>query len=149
MIRPPNQLMIKLYHKGLGRLVGGMILLLSTTGRKSGKTHTVALQYEKVGEKFYLGAGGGPKSDWFRNIQMHPNVTLFVHTTEINGIAEAVTDPDRIAEFLALRLKKHPLMIGMILKSDGLSFRPSKEALLEYSNRLAMVIITPFAETSS
>lgn len=143
MVNPPNERMIKLYRKGLGRLIGWMILLLTTTGRKSGKQHTVPVQYEKIGDKYYIGVAGGQKSDWFRNIQVNSSVKLFVKHSEIKGVAEAVLDPDRIAKFLAFRLKKHPLLIGSILKADGLPYHPSQEALLQYSGRLAMVIITP------
>ncbi|MPM52400.1 hypothetical protein SDC9_99159 [bioreactor metagenome] len=46
MKTPPNALMVQRYRAGLGLLAGRMILLLTTTGRKSGNLHTVAVQYE-------------------------------------------------------------------------------------------------------
>ena len=38
-----------LYAIGLGPLIGRIILLLTTTGRKSGKKRVTPLQYEKIG----------------------------------------------------------------------------------------------------
>jgi hypothetical protein len=58
-------------------------------------------------------------------------------------MAETVTDPCRIADFLELRLKRHPRMVGKILKSEGLPEAPSRAELEEYAQRLAMVIIRP------
>ncbi|NMC17945.1 MAG: nitroreductase family deazaflavin-dependent oxidoreductase [Chloroflexi bacterium] len=41
------------------RLVGGMVLLLTTTGRRSGKPHTVGLQYEWIDGAYWEGAADG------------------------------------------------------------------------------------------
>lgn len=54
-----------------------------------------------------------------------------------------MTDPGRIADFLELRLKRHPKMIGEILKADGLNAKPSRAELEAYAGKLAMVIIRP------
>ncbi len=45
-----------LYAIGLGRLIGRIILLLTTTGRKSGLKRVTPLQYEKIGADYYVGA---------------------------------------------------------------------------------------------
>src|SRR3972149_6657660 len=46
-----------LYAIGLGPLIGRIILLLTTTGRKSGMKRVTPLQYEKIGEDYYVGRG--------------------------------------------------------------------------------------------
>ena len=140
---PPNQLMVKRYRAGLGRIIGRMILLLTTIGRKSGKLHTVAVQYEVVGGRYFIGAGGGLKSDWFQNIQANPHVEIEVGKKRYLCTAEPMLDVEKIADFLEYRLKRHPIMIRLILKMDGCSFHPSRQELLEYSRRLAVVVITP------
>ena len=62
------------------------------------------------------------------------------------GRAEPVTDPQRIADFLEYRPERHPKMVGIILRSDGLPDRPNRAQLEEYARRLAMVIIHPEQE---
>ena len=41
-----------LYEIGLGRIIGKIILLLTTTGRKSGMKRVTPLQYEQIGADY-------------------------------------------------------------------------------------------------
>jgi deazaflavin-dependent oxidoreductase (nitroreductase family) len=143
MKTPPNEVMVRRYRAGLGKIAGRMILLLTTIGRKSGKPHTVAVQYEKMGNKYYIGAATGQKSDWYRNILTTPEVDVEIGSKKMRGTAEPMVGEENIADFMVYRLKKHPLMIGLILKMDGCSFRPTRRELLEYSRRITVVTITP------
>ncbi len=62
------------------------------------------------------------------------------------GVAETVTDPARIADFLETRLQRHPFMIGLLMqKAHGLPKRPSRQQLEELAASEAMVIIQPVA----
>lgn len=55
-----------------------------------------------------------------------------------------MTEPGRVADFLAYRLKRHPLMIGLIMKfAHHLPLRPSRAQLLELSRSTALVILCP------
>lgn len=133
-----------LYAIGLGRLIGGIILLLTTTGRKSGLRRVTPLQYEKIGEDYYVGAARGVKADWVRNIQAFPQVDVRVGAKRFHGAAEVITDPSRIADFLEVRLQRHPRMIGLILeKAHGLPRRPSRAQLEELGRTEAFVILHP------
>jgi deazaflavin-dependent oxidoreductase (nitroreductase family) len=140
---PPSALIIRLYNLGLAPLLGRLILLLTTTGRKSGLPRVTPLQYELVDGQLYIGSARGTKADWFRNILADPHVRVRLKSREFPGIAEPVTDCIQIADFLELRLRRHPRMVGMILKSEGLPARPSRLQLEQYSQGLAMVILHP------
>lgn len=133
-----------LYAIGLGPLIGGFIVLLTTIGRKSGQKRVTPLQYEKIGGDYYLGAARGLKADWVRNIANHPQVELRVGAKRIHGTAEIVTDPSRFADFLEVRLERHPRMIGLILeKARGLPRRPSRQQLEELAKTEAFVVLRP------
>lgn len=58
-------------------------------------------------------------------------------------LARPVTDPQQIADFLELRLKRHPRMVGAMLKSEGLPNHHSREQLEVFASRLALVILDP------
>jgi len=58
-------------------------------------------------------------------------------------VAETITDPARIADFLELRLRRHPKMIGAILQREGLPAQPDRAQLESYAARLALVVIRP------
>jgi deazaflavin-dependent oxidoreductase (nitroreductase family) len=75
-------------HRGLYRLSSGrlgralgpkQILLLTTTGRKSGKARTWPLTYFRDGDRLLLAAsaGGEPKHPaWYLNLRNNPDVTI-------------------------------------------------------------------------
>jgi deazaflavin-dependent oxidoreductase (nitroreductase family) len=58
---------------------GAKILLLTTTGRTSGKPRTVPLIFEQDGERLLIVAskGGAPQSPgWYRNLEKQPEVEV-------------------------------------------------------------------------
>lgn len=133
-----------LYALGLGPLVGRIVLLLTTTGRKSGRERVTPLQYEEIDGLYYLGAARGLKADWLRNIQANPQVEIRVGARHFRGCAEVVTDPAKFADFMEVRLARHPRMIGLIMeKAHGLPRRPSRAQLEGLAANEAMVIIHP------
>lgn len=133
-----------LYAVGLGPLIGKIILLLTTTGRKSGRKRVTPLQYEQIGNDYYLGAARGLKADWVRNIQSNPGVEVRVGRKHFQGTAEIVTDASRFADFLEVRLERHPRLIGLIMeKAHGLPRRPSRPQLERLAEKEALVIVHP------
>lgn len=140
---PPNRLLIRFYDRGLGRLLGHLILLLTTTGRKSGKRHTIPLQYEEMAGVYYVGSARGMQADWVRNILANPQVAVAVKARHFSAKAEVVTDTGRIADFLELRLCRHPRMVGRILAMEGLPAKPNRQQLAAYATRIALVVIRP------
>jgi deazaflavin-dependent oxidoreductase (nitroreductase family) len=133
-----------LYAIGLGPLIGRIILLLTTTGRRSGMKRVTPLQYELIGSDYFLGAARGLKADWVRNIQSNPQVEVRVGAKRFEGRAEVVTDPSKFADFMEVRLERHPRMIGFIMeKAHGLPGRPSREQLEELAKSEAFVVVHP------
>jgi deazaflavin-dependent oxidoreductase (nitroreductase family) len=141
-IKPPSVFFFKtLFTLGLGPLVGRMILLLTTRGRKTGLPRVTALQYEMKDGDILLGSSLGVHADWYRNILADPHVTVRYKEGELKGLADPCSDPALIADFLEYRLKIHPKMVGAILRSEGLPAVPSRRNLEEYASTLAMVTI--------
>lgn len=140
---PPPHLMKFLYRSGLAPALGRLVLLLTTTGRKSGQPRLTPLQYEEIDGAIYVASALGTKADWFKNLLANPCVKVRIGSREFDALAEPVTDPCRIADFLELRLARHPKMVGAILGSVGLPPSPSRAQLEEYARQLAMVILHP------
>lgn len=132
-----------LYAIGLGPLVGNFLLLLVTIGRKSHKPRVTPLQYEEIDGKIYLGAALGQKADWLRNIQANPKVEVRVKSRRFSGLAETITNPKQIADFLEVRLSHHPRMIGAMLRAEGMRIPPERCDLEKYATHLALVVIEP------
>lgn len=143
-IRPAQKLHCFLYAIGLGPVVGKIILLLTTTGRKSGLPRITPLQYEWIDGNYCLGAARGKRADWVRNIEANPRVQVRVKRLNFNGTARVSSDPQEITNFLETRLKRHPLMIGMIMeKAHNLPRKPSRQQLEALAADEVMVVITP------
>ncbi len=121
----------------------GLVLLLITTGRKSGLPRETRLQYEEQEGVIYVAAGRGQEADWFRNIVANRQVEVQMKAGRFRGVAEPITDPARIADFLELRLKRHPQMVRAMLLSHGLLARPDRAHLEQLAPKLALVAIRP------
>ncbi len=133
-----------LYAIGLGPVLGKIVLLLTTTGRRSGKKRVTPLQYEEIDGLYYLGAARGLKADWVRNIQSCPEVEIQVGSKKFFGIAEVVNSPSKFADFMEVRLERHPRMMGLLMeRAHGLPRRPSREQLEQLALNEAMVIVHP------
>lgn len=129
------------YALGLGPLIGKYILLLVTIGRKSGRRRVTPLQYEEINNCFYLGAARGGKADWVRNLQANPRVEIQVKQRRFFGQAEIIREPAQIADYLEVRLQRHPKMVGAILRSAGLPPSPGRNQLEEYARYLRLVVV--------
>ena len=90
-----------------GGKVGGMfegapMLLLTTTGAKSGQPRIAPLVYTTDDERIVIIAskGGAPTNpDWYHNIAAHPDVTVEVGTETFPARAEIAPEPERTRLF--------------------------------------------------
>ncbi len=107
---PLARSMVKLFgkaHKVVYRMSGGRLfaklgrapmLLLTATGRKSGKPRTTPLLYVEDGEGFAVVAsfGGAPEHpSWYRNLEKNPEVTLQIENRVISVTASTATPEEK------------------------------------------------------
>ncbi len=140
-MRRLNGRMARNYRYGIGP--ARVVLLLTTTGRKSGLPRVTPLQYERVDGDYYIGSARGVHADWFRNLQADPCVEVEVKGQRFAARGEAVTDAGRIADFLALRLQRHPWMIGLLMRLEGLPWRYTRADLERFAAGKALAILHP------
>ncbi len=131
---------------GRGRGPSGVVLLLTTIGRKSGQPRVTPLQYEEDNGVIYVAAARGPQADWFRNAQADPHVKVQIKDRQFDGLAEAMVDPARIADFLELRLKRHRLLMRLMLLTEGLPPWADRAALERLAAKKAVLVIRPLEE---
>jgi deazaflavin-dependent oxidoreductase (nitroreductase family) len=122
---------------------GQFVLLLTTTGRKSGRDHLTPLQYEQVEDAYYVGSARGQSADWIKNIHANPIVKIEIEGVSCTAHAEVITDGEKIADFLELRLRKRPRMIGTLLRLEGLPAGFTREELEEFARQKAIAILRP------
>jgi deazaflavin-dependent oxidoreductase (nitroreductase family) len=99
------------YKLGMGWMIGRHILLLTTTGRKSGEPRHTPLEYlyDRESDAYRIAAGWGSKTDWYRNLRKNPNVSVQVGMRKFNAIAEPASD-EEVAKYMMLVSGRHPRM---------------------------------------
>ncbi|MER5222320.1 nitroreductase/quinone reductase family protein [Streptomyces flaveus] len=119
-----------------GYFEGARLLLLTTTGARTGTRHTTPVGYlpDGGGRVLVIGsAGGAPKHpDWFRNLLVHPQVTVEtgVFTYEARAVVLEGEERDRVfaraveaepgwAEYQAKTDRVIPVVALHEIPSDG------------------------------
>lgn len=92
-----RRLTVPVIDRGLGPLLGtpmtGSILVLRTTGRKSGLIREAPLGYVVFDGRVVVVAGYGRACHWFRNALAHPQVEVALPGAVLAGRAEEIVDP--------------------------------------------------------
>jgi deazaflavin-dependent oxidoreductase (nitroreductase family) len=75
---------------------------LTTLGRVSGDPHEIEIWFAIDGATVFMLAGAGTRSDWVRNLQRSPHVTVRLREETYEARARVVDDPveDRRARTL-------------------------------------------------
>jgi deazaflavin-dependent oxidoreductase (nitroreductase family) len=88
-------------HDGLitqGRLAGAMMLIMTSTGARTGLPRTVPLGYHRDGESYVLvGSNNGrdEQPEWLANLRQNPVVTIEVGTETFQARATVTDGPER------------------------------------------------------
>ncbi|MCX4235200.1 nitroreductase/quinone reductase family protein [Streptomyces ortus] len=135
-----NQQIIEEFRANAGEVggpfEGARLILLTTTGARSGERHTTPVAYYADGDGDVLviaSAGGAPKHpDWFRNLVAHPQVTVesgvftYEATAEVlegtardDAFARAVEADPGWADYQARTSRVIPVVVLHQMPSDG------------------------------
>lgn len=72
------------------RLTDESFAYLTTTGRVSGKPHTIEIWFALDGTTMYMLSGGGDRADWVKNIRRDPAVRVRVGSRTVGAKARIV-----------------------------------------------------------
>jgi deazaflavin-dependent oxidoreductase (nitroreductase family) len=89
---------------------GRDLLLLTTTGRKSGRSHTTPMVYTRDVDRLlvYASKGGAPKHpDWYLNLVADAHVVVEVGSERYDAIATPLEGEERDREF-AQQVERRP-----------------------------------------
>jgi len=81
LLRVGLHLPIVFYRLHMGRLLGNRFLMLTHIGRITGTPHKTVLEvvdYDNQTGVYIIASGWREKSDWYRNLQKTPQVTVYV-----------------------------------------------------------------------
>lgn len=81
-----------------GMFEGGDLLLLTTTGARSGREYTNPLAYLRIDDRLLVVASAGGSSrdpDWYRNLLAHPMVVVELGSERFEAVAVPTEDTER------------------------------------------------------
>jgi deazaflavin-dependent oxidoreductase (nitroreductase family) len=99
MLRFFSRVHTKIYRRWKGRyrnVMNGLpVLLLTTTGRKTGQPYTVPIVYLVDGDGYLIAPGVVPCPDWYLNLKNKPRAEIQVGEGRLAIEAEELTGPAR------------------------------------------------------
>jgi deazaflavin-dependent oxidoreductase (nitroreductase family) len=93
-----------------GQFAGAPLLLLTTTGAKSGQKRTTPIMYLPEGDRmavFASKAGAPTNPDWYHNLVAHPRASVEVGTETFEVEAE-VADREERDRLYAIQAERYP-----------------------------------------
>lgn len=93
--------------------------VLTTTGRRTGKTRRKCIRAIRIGNKAYIVSIPGPRAAWLKNIRANPNVRLRIRGGTFDGVvhdlrgaaetqaaADAYCETVKLGDYLAFGLHR-------------------------------------------
>jgi deazaflavin-dependent oxidoreductase (nitroreductase family) len=151
-VKPPRglarlafRLPIWIYRLGLGGLLGTRFLLLTHTGRKTGRERRTVLEvvrHDKEKNIFIVAVGFGPQSDWYRNLRARPQAAVQCGRRRWEMTAEFLT-PDQAGEELLDYGHRHPSALRELAGIMGYRVGKNPEDIRAFGRLLPMVAFSP------
>jgi deazaflavin-dependent oxidoreductase (nitroreductase family) len=130
----------------LGWLFGDRFLMLTHTGRKSGKQRYVVIEvvyHEPDTGVYYVSSGWGTKSDWYKNIMKTPQVTVQVRNHSFPALAKQVS-VEQAEEKLFAYAQRYPAAfreLTMVMTSKRLD--PTLENCRKLAEAVPVIAFIP------
>jgi deazaflavin-dependent oxidoreductase (nitroreductase family) len=101
-------------------LFSNFVLLLTTTGRKSGQPRFTPLEYRREPGTGYpvITAGWGGQTDWRRNVQANPRVQVQIGRDKFAALAEPLSETE-VADWIATAIRLNPRSARMFARWAG------------------------------
>ena len=119
-----NTKIIEEFRSNGGKVGGGFegapMLLLTTTGAKSGKSRENPMMYLAEDDRIYVfasKAGAPTNPDWYHNLVAHPEVTVELGTERFEAVATPVDRPER-DRIYAEQASRYPGFAGYEASTD-------------------------------
>jgi deazaflavin-dependent oxidoreductase (nitroreductase family) len=133
-----------LYRLGLGWMLGKRFMLLTHTGRRSGKVYRSVLAVlrfdENTREIFVVSPWSG--SNWYRNIQTTP--ALEVETGQVRyAPVQRTLSPEEIAVLFIEFRQQNPIFSRLVARIPGWKIDSSYEEFLSLAQNLRGVAFRP------
>jgi deazaflavin-dependent oxidoreductase (nitroreductase family) len=129
----------------LHRLVSNRMLIITLTGRRTGKRYRVPVGYVGVDGRLLIGTGG----NWFRNLRPDTPVEVLVRRQTVRMLPQVIDDMDTAFDLYGDIIRHNPVhgrYAKIRLDADGRPNRGDLAAALKCGVRV--VRLQPCSETT-
>jgi deazaflavin-dependent oxidoreductase (nitroreductase family) len=125
------------------------IMLLTATGRKTGKPRTTAVSFMPRNGNIIIFSGWGKRSNWYQNVRANPNVTVQVGRERMRATAHFIEDPERRRQ-LMLQMRDRSTKCGppqgmrqVLAIIELFDYQDEIRRAVEHSDHLPVVELVP------
>jgi len=136
---------IWLYRLGLGGLLGERFVLLNHVGRKSGQPRQAVLEvvfHDPETGAYLVAAGFGEKSDWYKNVMAHPQVSIQVGRKRMGARAGRLPLAQATQVLLDYN-RRHPAALRTLAGILGYRTDGSQADVRDLAGMIPIVKLTP------
>lgn len=134
-----NSMMQALLRSPIHGVISKNFMLISYTGRKSGKAYTTPVNY--VQEDGMILVTSFRDRTWWRNLIGGAPVSLLVKGKSLEGVGEAITDETEVARYMSIYLSKVPQMAKYYHVGVGEDGKLRQEDLAQAAKTQLMICI--------
>jgi deazaflavin-dependent oxidoreductase (nitroreductase family) len=136
MVRYFNPVARFLLATPLHSLMSGRLMLLTFTGRKTGRSYTTPVSYVRVGDSLLVPGGGA----WWKNLERRSQTQVCLRGVWSAVTPDIITEPIALAELMQLMLSVNPAIGLFTGLKRGAGGRPDAAAL-EREQRRGFVVV--------
>ena len=143
-----NPIVIWILRSPLHGLMDKSAILITVTGRKSGKEYTIPVSYMRDGDTLLMISQR--EHSWWKNLRGGAQVTLYLQGHSLKAIGEVFTDIGTVANKLLLFLQQFPRyqkLIHVKLLANGQPENP--EAFQRFVQDMVIVQVREQVEVAA
>jgi deazaflavin-dependent oxidoreductase (nitroreductase family) len=135
---------VQLWRLGLAPIIGRNMVLITHTGRKTGLPRHTMTELHLINGKKYAPSGFGRRSQWYRNIEADPRVTIQTAAGTESMRAARVTGDEELLSVIDLTNPLNRAMQEMFLAT--IDVEPTPEDILAKKDRIYWLRFDPTDE---
>lgn len=116
-----------------GGALGRSLLLITVTGRRTGRRYRLPVQYARDGGALWILVGDHVAKTWWRNLTTAAPVEVRLRGARLAGVARAVDggdEPDLVAQGLRVWLRRFPGAARALRATDDAGLHAAAKRLL-------------------
>lgn len=139
------RLPLRLYRAHLGAVLGHRFVLINHVGRITGLPRQVVVEVverDPASGAVTVASGFGPKSDWYRNLLAHPDVSIQTGA-RLRDVHAVVLTEEEAADAMAGYARRHPRAARALSKFMGFGVDGSEADYRAVGRQIPMVRFEP------